>query len=53
MKFLLQFGFSIFLNHYCFLFNFAEYSDVAAYRLSLSEDSKAINQLVQYLPVLL
>lgn len=26
--------------------NLAEYSDVAAYRLSLSEDTKAINQLV-------
>lgn len=25
---------------------FAEYSDVAAYRLSLSEDTKALNQLV-------
>lgn len=27
-------------------FVFSEYSDVAAYRLSLSEDTKALNQLV-------
>lgn len=29
------------------IFTFVEYSDVSAYRLSLSEDTKALNQLVR------